>query len=137
MKNFLYVFVLTFFGISAQAQNTPLACQVEAAAGLGWDKGRWETKKFIDDRKFILIKQGKTLSNDSVAKAFSSPNAEIFCKVSAANASRVVCTDLFGSQIHFDTGLLKGSISFTFGATMTGDKYKDTLSIEAFSCQPF
>ena len=121
----------------AIAQNIPLACQVEAAAWLGWDNGRWETKKFVDDRKFILIKQGKTISTDSVAKAFKTPNIEITCKVSSANSSRILCSDLYGSQIYFDTAALKGSIAFTFGAVMTGDKYRDTLSVEAFSCQAF
>jgi hypothetical protein len=63
----------------ALAQNTPLACQVDAAAGLSWENGQWKTTRFIEN-KFILVLKGNTLTKESVIKAVHSniDNPDVF-----------------------------------------------------------
>jgi hypothetical protein len=55
--------IALLFGNLALAQKKPLACQVDAAAGLKWENGQWKITRFIE-RKFILVLQGNTLTKD-------------------------------------------------------------------------
>jgi hypothetical protein len=114
------------------AQNQPLACQGEAAAGLKWENGRWATKTFNQD-KFILVQAGNTLTTDSVAKALIAYPGQVSCR----NVNqRTVCSDTSGGSLFFDPRTLTGGISQLLGGTNLGDK-RDTVSVQIFSCTPF
>ena len=118
----------------AFAQNKPLACQVDAAAGLKWENGQWKTVQFIE-RKFILVLSGKTLTKDSVSKAWrteANPN-DIICNT---NFNSVFCSGLFGESLIFNHDNYRGGISLIFGAT-SESKQRDTLYVDAFTCQPY
>ena len=66
----MIVLGLILFTNGAIAQNKPLACQGEAAAGVNWQNGRWVTTKF-ETKKFVLVQAGNLLTKESVAKALS------------------------------------------------------------------
>ena len=68
MLRLLVAMMIIFLTTIAVAQNKPLACQVDAHAGLDWENGRWKTKNFTTKR-FILVQSGDTLTLESVAKA--------------------------------------------------------------------
>ena len=57
------------FADKAFGQNKPLACQEDASAGLSWENGKWVSRKFVSDQKFILVQTEDGLTADSVAKA--------------------------------------------------------------------
>jgi len=121
-----------FFTNGAIAQNKPLACQVDAAAGLTWEKGRWVTKSFATD-KFILVQAGKTLTTDSVGKALGTTPTNVSCR----NTNPLIdCTDLSGGGLFFDPRALSGGISQIFGSTNSG-AVRDTVTVQIFSCTPF
>jgi hypothetical protein len=42
-----------------------------------------------------------------------------------------------GNSIFFNFGTLKGGISNLFGSIIADGGYKDTVSVQAFSCTPF
>jgi len=118
----------------AFAQNKPLACQSDSKAGLSWENGQWKVSKFVD-RKFILIMNGDTLTKESVSKAgLSIIPKQIDCKTDLWLVSCVSS----GSYLAFNTQNFTGGITQIFGAVQGFDeKNKDTLSVEAFTCQPF
>lgn len=116
------------------AQKTPLACQADAAAGLKWELGRWNTRSFIE-QKFVLVREGKTLTTDSVAKAVDGPPNQTTCDASILGL--VFCHDGLGDSLFFSTVTNKGGISKLFGATMDNGVQKDTVTVHAFTCTPF
>ena len=121
-----------FFTNGATAQNKPLACQTEAAAGLAWESGRWVTKSFVTV-KFILVQTGKTLTTDSIAKALNSPASQITCR----NINpQIECTDLSGGSLFFNPPTLNGGISQLLGSTISS-AVRDTVTVQIFSCTPF
>jgi len=120
------------FAGKVNAQNQPLACQGEAAAGLKWENGRWATKTFNQD-KFILVQAGNTLTTDSVAKALIASPGQASCR----NVNpQTVCSDTSGGSLFFDPRTLTGGISQLLGGTNFGDQ-RDTVSVQIFSCTPF
>lgn len=132
----LVVLNLTFFPSSVSAQNKPLACQVDKAAGLIWERGRWATTSFVA-KKFILVQTGFTLTEESVAKAFSEVSLSMGASCSTVLSELVSCRNDLGTSLFFDFKTLKGAIAKTFGSTMTTTDYKDTVSVEVFSCTPY
>jgi hypothetical protein len=118
---------------TALAQNKPLACQEEAVAGLKWENGKWETRTFFSDGKFILVQTKDGLTADSVAKAVNASPNRISCK---NDGIQIGCQDLSGGNLYFDPTTLKGGISQLLGATTTGTR-RDTVTVTVFSCTPF
>jgi hypothetical protein len=128
----MIVLSLVFFTNGATAQNKPLACQTEAAAGLTWESGRWITKSFLTP-KFILVQAGKTLTTDSVSKAINSPATLITCR----NVDpQIECTDTSGGALLFNPSTLSGGISQLLGGTTLSTR-RDTVTVQVFSCTPF
>lgn len=135
MKKLLSALLLTLLGVSVQAQNKPLACQDVAAGGLNWENGRWVTSTFNTD-KFILVLQGNTLTKESVGTAIGVDLvafSEITCRTLR---SRITCSS-FSHQLVFDPKTLKGGLSALFGSMKEDGSSKDSLSVQAFSCQPY
>lgn len=134
MRNLMSTLLITLVGVSAQAQNKPLACQVEAAAGLQWEKGRWATNTFKPDPpKFILVQEENVLTKESVAKALDNVPAFITCRNTGLH---IDCAALGGTSLFFNPRTLSGGISALFGGTMSGAK-KDSVFVQVFSCTPF
>jgi hypothetical protein len=133
MKNLLPILLMTLVGVSAQAQNKPLACQDDMTGGLNWENGRWVTSTFKTD-KFILVQAGNTLTKESVAKVFYDTALN---QISCSNDNfRVTCNSTFMS-LYFDPKTLKGGISNLLGSTMRDGSYKDSIYVRAFSCQQY
>lgn len=131
-----YVIGLMLVVLSAltYAQKTPLACQVDAAAGLKWEFGKWNTRSFIEE-KFVLVRDGNMLTTDSVAKAVGGPPARTTCNKTILGA--IFCHDDLGSSLFFSPVTNKGGFSKLFGATSDGGSYRDTVTVDAFTCTPF
>jgi len=135
MKKLLTALLITLVGVSVQAQNKPLACQEDASAGLKWENGRWTTKTFISENKFILVQRKGGLTADSVAKALSMDFPD---QVSCINnlPSNISCQDVTGGNLYFDPRTLKGGISQILGSASNGTR-RDTVTVQVFSCTPF
>ena len=126
-----------FFTNGAKAQNRPLACQVEASAGLSWENGRWVTTRFITE-KFILVQSGQILTADSVTKAMGF-KVEYSDQTSCTQPSvfgDILCVDRGGTSLFFSPKTLRGGISKLFGSTTDGAR-RDTVAVDVFSCTPF
>jgi len=132
MKKLTFAFLITIIWMSAQAQNKPLACQTEAAAGLSWENGRWVTKTFPAP-KFILVQAGTLLTTDSVAKALIGEPSHVTCR---DTKPQIECTDRSGGGLFFDPRTLSGGISQLLGGTSSGNR-RDTVTVQIFSCTPF
>ena len=132
----LVVLNLTISPNSASAQDQPLTCQGEKAAGLKWESGRWVTSSFVTG-KFILVQTGQTLTKDSVAKAFSEDSLSMGVSCSTVLSELVSCRNDLGTSLFFDFKTLKGAIAKTFGSTMSGAGYRDTVTVQVFSCTPY
>ena len=123
-----------FFTNGAIAQNKPLACQEDASAGLKWENGRWTTKTFTSENKFILVQTKDGLTAESVAKAIGNEFAN---QVSCRNDPiHINCRDLTGGNLYFEPRTLKGGISQLLGSASNGTR-RDTVSVQVFSCTPF
>ena len=120
------------FTNGAVAQNKPLACQGDSAAGLLWENGRWVTKSFKTD-KFILVQTNSGLTLESVAKAIASDSELVSCRKFGV---RISCVDPVGHSLFFDPRTLQGGVSQMFGSIDSGTK-RDTVSVQVFSCTPF
>lgn len=125
--------LLASLSMFTYAQRTPLACQVDRAAGLAWEQGKWIVSGF-HSKKFILVKEDRSLTIDSIAKALEAPSELIKCDV---NARYVTCFDGFGGSLLFSNTSNKGGISQLNGATSDSTSKKDTVAVEAFTCTPF
>ena len=122
-----------FFTNRAIAQNKPLACQADAAAGLAWQNGRWVTDTF-ERQRYILVQAGKTFTRESVAKVFLHGIASQTTCVDLNPG--VFCRDETGSALFFDQRALKGTIARMYGGVLEAVK-RDTVTVEVFSCTPF
>ena len=136
MYKLLNIFFIGFFSIclttEAFAQNKPLACQDDAAAGLIWENGRWNTTSFLLKR-FILVQDKNTLTVESVGKVLNSDTSSISCR----NVNpEIHCSNQTGRSLFFSPQALKGSISVQFGSISNKDN-RDTVSVQVFSCTPF
>ncbi len=120
---------------TASAQNKPLACQVEAAAGLLWENGRWVTRSF-ELNKFILVQTRNTLTQDSVGKVLRATPDFVSCRNDVGNQLRIECSDVHGGSLFFDPKTQKGGISQLIGGTTSADA-RDTVTVQVFSCTPF
>jgi len=119
----------------ALAQNKPLACQVDASAGLKWENGQWKTARFIEG-KFILVLQGNTLTKESAAKALGVPYPDLVtCSVYEYD-KRITCTDPSGGNLIFQPKNLKGGMSELLGS-LSQSSDRDTINVSAFTCQPY
>lgn len=122
----------------ALAQNRPLACQADAAAGLNWKNGRWETTSFFPKPdKFILVSSGKSVTPESVQNVLNEvqpPN----CIAGTADGD-IFCVSSYGSgySLLFSIKTMTGAFAKLFGGIMTGEQYRDTVSVTTFTCQPF
>ena len=134
MKKILSALLITLVGASVHAQNKPLACQVDAAAGLKWENGRWLTKSFETSR-FILVQARNTLTIDSVAKALEAIPINVSCR-NPDILQRIECTDGSAGSLYFDLKTSKGGISQLHGSVDTG-VVRDTVTVQIFSCTPF
>jgi len=140
MRKALTLLIALLCANLALAQNKPLACQVDVAAGLKWENGQWQTARFKED-KFILVMSGDTLTKESVIKA-TNPNLDsnrlveqVSCKQWVLD-SVISCFIWPSTVLIFNPKTLKGGISKIYGATQnTADR--DTPYIEAFTCQGF
>ena len=134
MRKALTLLIALLCASLALDQNKPLSCQGDAAAGLRWENGQWKVTKFAE-KKFILIMSGDTLTKESVSKAgLSIIPKQIDCKTELWLISCVSA----GSHLAFNTQNLTGGITQIFGAVQGFDeKNKDTISVEAFTCQPY
>jgi hypothetical protein len=106
----LIVLSSVFFTNRAIAQNKPLACQGEAAAGLIWESGRWNTTTFVK-RQFILVLASDNLTTDSVAKAINNEYPlpqQTFCR---SFTTEIYCIDAYGGGIYFSPITLKGAVT--------------------------
>ena len=130
---FMIVLGSFFFTNGVIAQNKPLACQVEKAAGLDWVNGRWVAKTFdVNTPKFILVQAKDGLTRDSAAKALDTYPSEISCR----SDSQFTCFDNLGASLYFDPKTLNGGISQLYGSIASGTK-KDSVTVRVFSCTPF
>ena len=129
----LIVLSSVLFSSGIQAQNKPLACQVEESVGLKWEDGRWVSKKFVLN-KFILVQTGDTLTQESASKALGGAN--VFCKYLNIN-STITCLDQSGGSLYFNFKTLKGGVSQLIGSTMNEAVKRDSVTVEVFTCSPF
>jgi hypothetical protein len=120
----------------ALAQNTPLACQVDAAAGLSWENGQWKTTRFFE-KKFILVLSGDTLTKESAAQALGTLNAYTVSCNTDLNDKMISCIDRAGRSLVFMPETRKGGVSKLFGATMNSKESRDSVQVSAFTCQPY
>ena len=133
MKKLIFALLITLVGVSVHAQNKPLACQVDAAAGLEWENGRWITARFVRNN-FILVQAGNNLTNESVAKVLNVRNPKyITCRYSDPE---ITCFDPFGQTLFFDPTALRGGKSRLLGSTSVQVE-RDSVAVEVFSCTPF
>jgi len=128
----LFGMLLTHIAI---AQNQPLACQTEAAAGLKWKDGRWQIRSFVD-RKFILVIYKNALTIASVAKAMEASEVNVNCRINSIGDN--VCSGSSGEFIYFSAATRKGGLAYLVGAAQ-GDQEqdRDTVTVRAFSCTSF
>lgn len=118
------------------AQRQPLACQVDASSGLVWEGGKWRAGWFAP-QKFILVRDGSTFTKESVASAFHTRHSQDIVCFNTFNP-KVICLGVAGGKtIYFDLSTLRGGISTIFGSTQADNEIKDTVSVDAFTCQPF
>ena len=126
----------------ALGQNRPLACQVDASAGLKWKNGQWQLANFAE-RKFLLVLSGDTLTKESVASTFPVP--ELADKSLAPWTScstdkvrgEIRCWVMQDYLLIFNPNSNHGGTSMVSGATDANIKYRDSIAIEAFTCQPY
>jgi hypothetical protein len=125
--------MLASLSMFTYAQRTPLACQDDDSAGLKWEAGKWIVRSFVTD-KFILVKEGGSLTTDSVAKALRVPLSSIKCEEPLHG--HMMCHSKLGKSMYYSHANNKGGISSLFGATMDGAN-RDTVTAQAFTCTPF
>ncbi len=131
---FVIGLMLVSLSMFTYAQRTPLACQVDEAAGLQWEEGKWNVRKFNPTKKFILVREGNLLTRDSVAKAVE--RSSMLMKCEDKLDGDVMCTNSSGFSMMFSLTTNKGGMSRLFGATMANID-KDSVMVEAFTCTPF
>lgn len=120
------------------AQGKPLACQEDAAAGMNWENGQWKVVSF-KPRRFILVLDSGNLTTKSVLKAlFPSAKDEYVSQVSCTKIPtiKIRCEDLSGGSLYFNPKSNKGGISNIAGA-QDEESNRDSLTVSAFTCQPF
>lgn len=115
---------------AAQAEAATYACKVDIAGGLKWESGRWKVRRLFEE-KFLLVMDGDTFTPESVAKALASSPAT--CSV--RTGGRISCMDARGGYLLFDPLTSRGGIAQLNGATDMRLNYRDTVSVEAFSCE--
>lgn len=123
----------------AFAQNQPLACQADKAAGLDWERNEWEVTEFKPNpAKFILVLRGNSLNLDSVAKFFNDSERMPTCSVHSFTG-QILCTSGYinGDSLFFSPRTMKGARAKLFGGTQQGPEKRDSVSVTTFTCQPF
>ncbi len=115
---------------AARAEGTTYACKVDIAGGLKWDSGKWKVRRLFED-KFLLEMEGSTFTSDSVARVLKA--RPVTCTVRAGE--RISCMDARGGYLLFDPRTSRGGIAQLHGTTDERQDYRDTVSVEAFSCE--
>ena len=118
--------------VSAEGENKPLACQTDERGGLKWENGRWVVVRFVA-KKFILVSDGKTLTDASVTKALATYSATC----SLESEGHISCADGIGGYLLYDPLTSKGAYSQLFGGISSDGKSRDTLSVSPFTCVEF
>ena len=120
------------------AEGKPLACQDVASAGLKWEIGAWNVKRF-PLQKFILVIENGIPTKKSTVRAMGYSTDEyadqITCKVVNV-LGHILCHDIAGTSLYIDPKTNTGGLSHLVGSTDGGD-LRDTVAVKAFTCQPF
>jgi hypothetical protein len=132
MKYVIGILLATFVAL-IHAENQPLACQDDAAAGLNWEAGRWQTRGFFE-KKFILVQDGEKLTTDSVAKVLQGLPQMVKCEMESMG--RVSCMDGLGGFLFFSKQSKRGAVAQTHGSQGSKEK-RDSVSVSVFTCTPF
>lgn len=112
------------------AEGATYACKVDVAGGFKWESNRWKLRRLYED-KFQLVMQGETFTSESIAAVLKSP--PVACTVGAGE--RIACADARGGFLLFDPRTSQGGIAQLHGATDIRFSYRDTVSVELFSCE--
>jgi len=142
MRRALTLLIALLCANLALAQNKPLACQVDASAGLKWKHGQWRLADF-GEREFILVLSGDTLTKESVASTFPVPELSdkslapwTSCSTDKVRGE-IRCWVMQDYLLIFNPNSNQGGTSMVSGVTDGNIKYRDSIAIEAFTCQPY
>ena len=122
------------FAPKAHAQGKPLACQFIVNAGLDWEQGRWNVRRFVLPPPFILVLKGEEIDPASVSRPLGTTAA---CVKPDSVFQRTYCYSEFGGYLMFNHRTNQGAVSQTLGAEADGDGRRDSLFVSPFSCSPY
>ena len=136
MDRFIVIVVLMTWSGLAVAEKQAFACQSLNAAGLIWKNSGWQTTEFHVQQPFVLVMQGDTLTRESVARALGHNDPERTECQKTNEFGLISCADKTGRRLIFNPVNAHGGIATLYGATLS-DSPRDTISVEAFTCQKF
>jgi hypothetical protein len=137
MKKLLLMIACTAaFSAPVIAQQTTYACQYTASGGLYWEKGTWETSRFVLKKPFFLSSINGSLTTVSVANVFldgaGDPNVTHCHPITSSKTQ--TCSDQYGRSLTFSHTNGLGAKAVIFGGTIRDDEKKDTLVVAPFTC---
>jgi hypothetical protein len=122
--------LLASLAFAVKAQDATYACKVEISGGLKWESGKWKVRRLFED-KFELVMRGEMFTPESLEKVMSGRAAT--CTVGVRG--RISCADAGGVYLLFDPHTSRGGIARLNGTTVESQERRETVSVEAFSCQ--
>ena len=141
MRSLILFLTICLYNASALAENSPLACQEVASAGLQWRMGKWQGGNFQTEKFILFITPETNLTTRSVSKAIFGTE-EFSDKFECSNVvSRggiwVHCfSKIMGATLMFNPIFETGSISMNFGNIYyESEDKKDSLKVSAFTCE--
>lgn len=121
------------FSTTAYA-NQSWTCQYVEVGGLVWRNGMWNVAQFKLPPSFVLVQESGGLTSESVGELIASGISSLV-RCSANADGLISCTGGAGALLVFNPANGLGGMSAVFGAVDDDPNQRDTLSVEAFSCQ--
>jgi hypothetical protein len=132
----LFSVTLLFFISNSALANGQYACMEGMSSGLVWENGVWKTSQFDKNNFILTVRNNQTeIEQKFVGKDTST---KFKCdRTKVLTFDFLNCVSRSAAHITFDENTLSGAHSRLLGSVASIDKFRDTLSVNTFTCQKF
>lgn len=123
--------------VHSAAMGQTFACQYTAAAGLDWQRGRWQIQEFRPLPPFFIKVANRSIDTESLKQLLGHPAECVSDNLDPETDRKSwFCFNRIASRtLVFDSQTAVGGTSRLFGSLKSSGERRDSIAVEPFTCQ--
>lgn len=129
--------IVSLLLVHGAAMGQTFACQYTAAAGLNWQRGRWQIQEFRPSPPFFIKVADGSIDTESLKQLLDHPAECVSDNLDPETDRKSwFCFNRFTSRtLVFDGQTAVGGTSRLFGSLKSRGERRDPIAVEPFTCQ--